>query len=128
MRYVLGSCVLAATTLCSPAFAQSSPVVGDWAVVVETPQGNFETTMMVEEEAGAYSVSFDDPPNPNFPPPESDEITNVVVEGGSFSFTRTLSSPQGPFELSYSGMVDGDSLTGEANSAFGPVPITATRK
>mgnify|MGYP000462919371 CR=1 FL=1 len=139
MRAIRLSAALAAAAFISaPALAADSPVVGTWATVADTQMGKFEATMTVAETDGGYSVDIVDAPMPpppgapggpeSAPPPMESEISDVVVDGSSFSFKRKLTTPQGPMELTYTGTVDGDALTGEANSDFGAIPITGTRQ
>jgi hypothetical protein len=52
----------------------------------------------------------------------------VKVEANKLSFTRALKMEQGPMNLKYTVTVDGDTMTGEASSDFGPIPITGTRQ
>jgi hypothetical protein len=112
----------------APALAESSPVVGSWKVLAKTPMGDFEGVLTFAKNGDAYSVDIQDAPMPGAegPPPE-DVISDVVVDGNAFSFKRSLTTPQGPLDLTYTGKVEGDSLAGEANSSFGPVPISGTR-
>jgi hypothetical protein len=128
MRIVIASTFIAAALFGAPALAQSSPVSGSWATVAETPQGRYESTMIVGEDAGAFVVNFEDPAMPDGSTMPSGAITDIVVDGAAFSFKRTLETPQGALELTYTGTVDGDAMTGVANSAFGPVAFTGTRK
>lgn len=61
------------------------------------------------------------------PPPES-TISDVMVDGNTLTFKRELKLDQGPMTLSYTAMVDGDTMTGQAHTDFGPIPITGTRQ
>jgi hypothetical protein len=126
MRRLAVSAFIAAALFGAPALAQSA--VGDWAISVTTPNGTLETTMMISEADGGYAVAFEDPAPPDGQPPMESTVSDVMVDGSTFSFKRMLTTPQGPFELSYSGTVDGDSLAGTASSSFGEIPITGTRK
>lgn len=114
----------------APALAQGSPVLGTWATEAKTDFGTFKSNWTVAEEDAAYTVDVVDAPiegGPGGPPPES-TISDVKVEGNTLSFTRSLKMDQGPMNLTYSVTVDGDTMTGEANSDFGPIPITGTRQ
>ena len=82
----------------------------------------------------AYAVDIKDqpmaagagaPPADATPPPTT--LSDVKVDGSTFSFKRTIESPQGTIALDYSGSVDGDALTAKAHSDFGDVDITGTR-
>lgn len=114
----------------APAAAQDSPVVGTWATEAKTDFGTFKSDWTVAEADGAYTVDVVDAPmegGPGGPPPES-TISDVKVEENTLSFTRSLKMEQGPMDLKYTVTVDGDTMTGEASSDFGPMPITGTRK
>jgi hypothetical protein len=119
--------MLAAALLGGSALAQSSPVLGVWETSLQTQGGVFTATMTFAEADGGYTVEIDDEPYPGYEPVENG-IGDIVVEGNSFSFKRTMNSPQGPFDISYSGTVEGDALTGEASSVYGPMPISGARK
>ena len=51
----------------------------------------------------------------------------VKVDGEVLSFKQHLDSDQFKIDLTYTLTVSGNTLTGEANSDFGPTPITGTR-
>lgn len=125
MRTILGFGALVVVLVGSPSLAQSSPVIGTWTVAAETPQGRLETTMTFAETGGVYSVTLPPPEVPGFEPQEA--ISDVVVDGSSFAFTRTLTTQQGPIAIRYTGAVDGDTLTGEASSPGGSIQLTGTR-
>src|SRR5690606_22072304 len=121
-----------AALISAPALAADSPVVGTWATVAETQMGNFESTLTVAEEGGAYTVEMADAPmtgpDGSAAPAMASTISDVKVDGASFSFKRTIDFQGQGMVLSYSGTVDGDTLTAEANSDFGAVPVKGTRK
>jgi hypothetical protein len=135
MRSIATALAIAASAmvLSSPAIAQASPVIGSWATVAATPMGDFKATMTFAKTNDGYTVDIKDvpmagsgAPPPGAAPPEN-KTSDVVVDGNTFSFKRSLVTPQGPLDLTYTGKVDGDTLTGEANSSFGPVPISGKR-
>lgn len=114
----------------APALAEDSPVLGTWATEAKTDFGTFKSNWTVAEADGAYTVEVVDAPmegGPGGPPPES-TISDVKVEGNALSFTRSLKMEQGPMDLKYTVTVDGATMTGQANSDFGPIPITGTRQ
>ena len=125
--------VAGASLLAVPALAQSSPVVGKWATAVETDFGKFEAVMTVAQEGEAYTVAIQDIA------PQGGQgaggggampstISDVVIEGPKFAFKRKLTTPQGEMNFTYNGTVEGDSLTGEVGSDFGPIKLTGTRQ
>ncbi len=127
--------ILGASLFSAPAMAQDSAVVGTWDTESVTDFGTFASTMTVSEGANGYMIAIVDAPMPApggggpeaAPPPMESTISDVMVEGDSFSFTRNMTTPQGPMELAYTGSVDGDALTGQVVSSFGPIPMTGTR-
>ena len=55
-------------------------------------------------------------------------ISDVVVDGAKLTFKRKLTTPQGEMNLTYTASAEGDALTGEIGSDFGPIAMTGTRK
>lgn len=122
----MGSAVM----LSAPALAQASPVLGSWETVLDTPVGELKSTMTFAQQSGAYTVDIKDAPMPGAPEgaaPAPSAVSEVMVNGAKFSFKRSLETPQGAIALTYTGTVDGNALTGEANSDFGAVPMKGTR-
>ncbi len=122
----LAAFALAASLLSTPALAQESPVLGTWNTQAVTDFGTFAATMTVMDDEGSYIVTMEDVPVEGMPAMEG-SISDVVVDGTSFSFKRSLTSPQGPMELAYTGNVEGDSLTATVTSPMGAIPVTGTR-
>ncbi len=120
----------AATLLPTPALAQESPVIGTWNTQAVTDFGTFASTMTVLDDEGSYIVTMEDVAPAGggaAPPPMESSIFDVMVDGATFTFKRSITTPQGEMELAYSGTVDGDSLTATAASSFGNIPVTGTR-
>ena len=120
-----------ATLMAAPALAADSPVVGTWNTEAVTDFGTFKSTMTVAEAGGAYTIDIKDVPiegAPPAPPSPPGAITDVVVDGATFSFKRKLTTPQGEMNFSYTGAVEGDKLTAEVDTGqFGKIPVTGTR-
>jgi len=116
--------------LAAPALAADSPAAGEWAVEAKTDFGTFTSDWTVAEAEGAWTLEMADQPmegGPGGPPPES-TITNLKVDGAKVTFDRALDMGGQAFSMSYDLTVEGDTLTGTANSDFGPIPISGTRK
>ena len=121
----------AASLLSAPALAADSPVVGTWATAVDVQGQKIEAELTVAQEGDGYTVAIKDGPMPGAPadaPPMPSTISDVVVDGPKLTFKRKLTTPQGEMNLTYTANVDGDALTGEVNSDFGPIAMTGTRK
>jgi hypothetical protein len=120
-----------ASLVAMPALAADSPVVGTWNTEAVTDFGTFRSTMTVEEADGAYTIDIKDVPiegAPPAPPSPPGAITDVMVDGATFSFKRKLTTPGGELTMSYTGNVDGDKLTAEVDTGqFGKIPVTGTR-
>lgn len=120
-----------ATLTAAPALAQTSPVLGTWATAIDLQGTKLESTWIVAQAGGAYTIDIKDGPSPGAPagaaPPPS-TISEVVVEGAKLTFKRALTLDQGPINLAYTINVDGDAMAGEIVSDFGPIAITGTRK
>ena len=129
-RLLAAAAVAGSLAFAAPALAEDSPVLGTWATEAKTDFGTFKSNWTVAQADGAYTVEVVDAPmegGPGGPPPES-TISNVKVEANTLSFTRSLKMEQGPMDLNYTVTVDGSTMTGQASSDFGPIPITGTRQ
>lgn len=123
MRTLILTAALGAAALSAPAFAQAA---GEWTVTVPNIQGGtIETTWTLVDAEGSDSVTITPPAGA---PAMESTISEVVVDGGSFSFKRVLTTPQGSIELSYAGTVEGDAMTGAISSSFGENQFTGVRK
>lgn len=126
----LAALAFTAALFATPALAQESPVVGVWNTQAVTDFGTFASTMTVLEDEGSYIVMMEDVPPPGAPAggeAPASEITEVAVDGSTFSFKRHLESPMGPMDLTYVGSVEGDALTASVTTSFGTIPVTGTR-
>lgn len=131
-KFAFAALAAGASFTAVPALAAGSPVVGTWATVAEAQGQKFESTMTVAETGGAYTVEFKDKPmtgpDGSAMPPMESKISDVKVDGASFSFKRTLAFGDMPMELAYSGKVDGNAMTAEVSSPMGAIPVTGTRQ
>ena len=123
---------IAAAFLAAPALAADSPAAGTWAVEAKTDFGTFKSDWTVAEADGAWTLDMKDQPmeggpGGDGPPPES-TISNLKVDGGKLTFDRALDIGGQKMNISYDVTVEGDAMTGTANSDFGPIPIAGTRK
>ena len=130
MKKLAFAAAAAFAVLAAPSLAADSPAAGEWAVEAKTDFGTFKSDWTVAEAEGAWTLEMADQPmegGPGGPPPES-TITNLKVDGGKLTFDRALDMGGQAFSMSYDLTVEGDTLTGTANSDFGPIPISGTRK
>ena len=121
---------VAAAFLAAPALAADSPAAGAWAIEAKSDFGTFKSDWTVAEADGAWAIEMKDAPmegGMGGDPPVS-TISNLKVDGGKVTFDRALDMGGQKFSMSYDLTVEGDTLTGTANSDFGPIPISGTRK
>ena len=121
---------VAAAFLAAPAFAADSPAAGEWAIEAKSDFGTFKSDWTVAEADGAWAIDMKDAPmegGMGGDPPVS-TISNLKVDGAKVTFDRALDMGGQKFSMSYDLTVEGDTLSGTANSDFGPIPISGTRK
>ncbi len=130
MNIRLASLALAATLTASPAWADHhATIVSEWDTVTATPMGDFAAGIAVEQSGEGYTVTIEDrvPEGAPAMPAMQSAISDVVVDGATVTFKRSLEMGQGPFVLNYTLTATGDALAGEASSDFGNSAITGTR-
>jgi hypothetical protein len=121
----------AASLMAAPALAADSPVVGTWDTAIDVQGQKMTAEITVAQAGDAYTVAIKDGPMPGAPadaPAMPSTISDIVVDGAKLTFKRKLTTPQGEMNLTYTANANGDALTGEIGSDFGPVPMTGTRK
>lgn len=107
---------------CSAYGAPAMPAaVGSWNMSIETPLGTQTPTIDVTGDASGLMVAMASPDG-------SVDATNVTFgEDGSLGFTVEIDAGGQQLTLVFSGMVEGDSLTGTFATDFGDMEATATR-
>ena len=107
----------------APAFGQS--LVGEWTATAQTPGGGVSETVTVVKTKDGYAVTAKlVVPMPGMP--EAGPGTEIVLNGDSFSYKRTVTG--GDLVITYTGVVSGDTFTGKVElGAFGSVPYTGVR-
>ena len=121
----------AVSLMAAPALAADSPVLGTWATAVDVQGQKVTAELTVAQSGDAYTVAIKDGPFPGAPadaPAMPSTISDVTVDGAKLTFKRKLTTPQGEMNLTYTANVDGNALTGEIGSDFGPIAMTGTRK
>lgn len=107
---------------CSGYGAPALPAaVGSWNMTIETPLGTQTPTIDVTGDASGLMVSMGSPDG-------TVEATDVTFgEDGSLGFTVDIDAGGQQLTLVFTGMIDGDSLTGAFATDFGDMEATATR-
>ncbi len=98
-------------TLIFPANAAEVDVSGDWELTITTPRGERTRDIHFEQDGEALTVTM-----PGF---QGDEVTGEgTLKGNKIEWTITRSTPRGEMTITYTGEVEGDTMSGEAQ--FGP--------
>jgi hypothetical protein len=102
------------------ALAAQSGVAGTWELVVDGPQGRQTATLTLAQEGTALSGTI----------AGDTGTTNVAgeVAGSAIQFSFDYMTPNGPYPITMTAIVDGNAMTGSANYGQGSAPFTATRK
>lgn len=112
--------------LASPALALDHPFVGEWTATATTPGGDVHETISVVETDDGYAITArlvgvaEDMP-------QAGPGTDIVLDGDSFSYKRTLTTPDGGLEITYTGIVSGDTFTGTVDMGFAQAPYNGVR-
>ena len=111
--------------LAAPAFGQS--LLGEWTATAVTPGGEVSETLTVVETDDGYAITAKlVVPLPEGTP-EAGPGTDIVLSGDSFSYKRTVTTPGGTLVITYTGVVSGDTFTGNVDMGFAQVPYTGVR-
>ena len=110
------------TVACSGYGAPALPAaVGSWNMTIETPLGTQEPTLIVSGDASGLMGMMSSP--------QGDvELTEMSwSDDGTLGFVMDIEAGGQSLSLTFSGMVDGDTLTGAFASDFGDMEANATR-
>lgn len=105
--------------LAACASAPANPFVGVWDVSINTPMGVMGATLDVASDlSGAM---------------RSDQLgatamKGVTVTGNAVSFNVVIDAQGQTLPLSFAGTIDGRNLSGNFDSDFGAIPVTAVRQ
>ena len=113
--------LLTATALVILAACAGAPVipaVGMWDVSINTPVG---------EQSGVWTIAADGTGIMASDLGDQD-IEGIILEGNSISFDVDIDAGGQSLSLSFSGTVEGDTLSGDFSSDFGDFSVTGTRQ
>jgi len=116
MRFSAAIAIVLLVAAC--ASAPSNPSVGVWNVNINTPVG---------DQAGVWTLNADG--TGIMGSDQGDQaVSGIMYDGNSISFDVDIDAGGQALSLSFSGAVEGDSLTGEFASDFGAFGISGTRQ
>ena len=108
----------------APAFGQS--FVGEWTATATTPGGDTSETLGVVRVGDGFAITAKLIGVPEGTP-EAGPGEDIVLNGDSFSYKRTLTMPGGSLVITYTGVVSGDTFTGTVDMGFAKAPYTGVR-
>jgi DNA-binding beta-propeller fold protein YncE len=102
--------------------AQDVNVTGDWEMTTQSPRGERTQTIHIEQDGEKITVTMQGR--------QGEEITaEGTVKGNKIEWSMTRSTPRGDFTITYTGTVEGDTMSGEAQMGdFGSMEWTAKKK
>ena len=114
--------ILSLTFLTLTLLADKVDVTGDWEMTTQSPRGERTSTVAFVQEGKKITVTME-----GF---RGDEITGEgTVKGNQIEWTITRSTPRGDFTITYTGTIEGDTMSGEAQMGdFGSREWSAVRK
>ena len=93
---------------------------GTWTLTMDTPMGERRSTLTLSTSGGTLTGKQEAEGN-------TTDITDGTVNGNDVSWKVAITNPM-PLTLTFSGAVDGNSLTGTADTGmFGSFPFQGTR-
>ena len=114
----LGILILWGTSL----YALAVDVSGTWEMTLRTDRGDWPTELTIEQEGENIKVTM-----PGF---QGDQIEGEgTVKDNKIEFTFNISTQRGDFSITYTGTIEGDTMSGEAAMGdFGTMEWTAKKK
>lgn len=95
------------------------PAVGSWELTIDTPLGAMSSDLTVNEDLTGTMSSQDLGTAP---------LSQINLgDGNMLSFAVEVDAQGTVMVLDFSGMVEGDTLTGNFDTDFGAIPVTGQR-
>ena len=126
MRLARLSLLLVAATLATPASAQS--FLGKWIATADSPNGPVSEEITVSRTEQGYTIATRQIGDVAPGMEREGTGTDIVLEGDSFSYKRTVPFQGDRIVLVYTGTVRGDTFTGQAEVGGFTIPYTGDRQ
>lgn len=102
------------------AYAETD-VSGDWEITIQTQRGDMTQSMTIEQNGESITVTMQGRRGREF-------TGQGTIKGNAVEWTITRTSQRGEFTMTYTGMVDGNSMSGEASVMNRTIEWSAVRK
>lgn len=127
MRTMMTATVILAATFTTPAFSQA--FVGEWVATAHVQDSEISERVSVAKSGDSYTITarLVSPQPEGAQSPEASPPANIKIEGNNFSYTRTLDFGGNKMEISYKGVVTGNTFTATAEVGGNAIPYTGVR-
>jgi len=95
-------------------------VDGTYDISIQTPMGAQAGKMVLKAEGDALTGTMQNMMG-------TDPIQNGKVNGDEFEFMVEAKSPMGPLKITVKGKIEGDTVSAQAMTPFGPAPMSGKR-
>lgn len=103
-----------------PAYAETD-VSGDWEITVQTQRGDMTQSMHIEQNGESITVTMEGRRGREF-------TGQGTIKDNAVEWTITRTSQRGEFTMTYTGIIDGNSMSGEASVMNRTIEWSAVRK
>ncbi len=101
--------------------ALETDVSGDWEITVSTQRGEMTWDVNFKQDGSSLSVTMSGP--------RGDSTGEGTITGNEIEWTITRETPRGEMTMTWSGEVEGDTMSGEVQfGSFGSASWTGTKK
>ena len=95
-------------------------VDGKWNITMDTPIGRQEFVWDISQSAGVWAGTM-------IAKSGTSALTDVKVNGDSLSFATSVKSPMGTINVTFSGAVSADKVSGTCKTPFGDSAFSGVR-
>ena len=131
MRLNRASGLVLLVALLAPAFAteaHTQSFLGEWTATVETPGGGVSETITAVKTDKGYAITVKLVEGPPEGVPEAGPGMEILLDGDTFSYKRSITTPEGTLVITYAGVVSGDTFKGTVDlGGFAQAPYNGVR-
>jgi hypothetical protein len=95
---------------------------GTYSITIHTPMGDQEAKLTLKTDGENLTGTSESAMT------GVSEIEAGKVKGNELTWTENVKTPVGPLTLNMMATVDGDKISGQANSPFGPLSLEGSRE
>ncbi|MEK7795571.1 MAG: hypothetical protein AAB353_13630 [Candidatus Hydrogenedentota bacterium] len=107
--------IVAAVLVCIAAAMAAGPA-GTWNVVMDYQGSEIPGTLVIKDEGGKLSGTWEGRRG-------KEDVRDLSFENGKLSFVRTVDVQGQQFDITFTGTIDGEALTGAFDSAMGALAV-----